>query len=461
MEATRSAIQSFRSSTAFITFVIAYAVFTDQFLFAAIIPVYPYSLQERTGVSKERVQFWVAILLGVFGIACVLISVPWGWYTDRTKSRRTPFTIGLLILLGATLLLWFTTTLAGQVAGRALQGISSAVVWTTGLAVLVDTVGQKHIGEYMGYVGIALNAGSLVAPFLGGIVYAKCGYNAVYGLIVAIIVFDILLRAIMVEQKIESKPTTTDIYIELEAAKPSKTIAVDEASITSEATLVPAAPSKIPAIIRLICSTRFCVTLWGVMVNAAVFSGFQATLALFVHNTFGWDATGGGLIFIPLSLPAVFGPVIGRFTDRYGGRWFAVSGFLLFGISLVLLRFVEENTTSQKALLCVLLVMVGSCMALNLEPLFAEITYGATRLEKEDAAAGVNVDEKVGYYGSAYAWFNIAWASGNFIGPLMAGMIMEAAGWKTMTWALGLLGGVSAIPVGLWCGGWYFAKRES
>ncbi|RYF46061.1 MAG: MFS transporter, partial [Cytophagaceae bacterium] len=130
MEATRSAIQSFRSSTAFITFVIAYAVFTDQFLFAAIIPVYPYSLQERTGVSKERVQFWVAILLGVFGIACVLISVPWGWYTDRTKSRRTPFTIGLLILLGATLLLWFTTTLARQIVGRALQGISSAVVWT-------------------------------------------------------------------------------------------------------------------------------------------------------------------------------------------------------------------------------------------------------------------------------------------------------------------------------------------
>lgn len=67
-------LRSFRSSTAFITFVIAYAVFTDQFIFAAVIPVYPYSLQNRVHVAKENVQFWVAILLATFGIACVVTA---------------------------------------------------------------------------------------------------------------------------------------------------------------------------------------------------------------------------------------------------------------------------------------------------------------------------------------------------------------------------------------------------
>lgn len=193
------------------------------------------------------------------------------------------------------------------------------------------------------------------------------------------------------------------------------------------------------------------------MVLALVFSGFQATLPLFVHSTFHWDAIGGGLIFVPLSLPAIFGPVIGRFTDRHGGRWFAVAGYLLFCISLVCLRFISQDSTQHKALLCVLLVLVGSCMALVLEPLFAEITSEASRMEKEDEEKG---QADVSYYGSAYAWFNIAWACGNFLGPLMAGMVMDAAGWGTMTWALGLLGGVSALPVGLWCGGWYFAGKE-
>ncbi|KAI5360836.1 Putative major facilitator superfamily, MFS transporter superfamily [Septoria linicola] len=466
MESIRGALQSFRSSTAFITFVIAYAVFTDQFLFAAIIPVYPYSLQQRVGVSKERVQFWVSILLGVFGIACVVVAIPWGWYTDRSKSRRTPFLIGLLILLGSTLMLWFTPTIAGQVVGRALQGFASTVVWTTGLAVLVDTCGKQHVGEYMGYVGIALNAGSLTAPFLGGIVFAKCGYHAVFGLIIAIVVIDILLRLVMVEQ---TNPTFTNAnpcevsIVKLESApssiKKEPSVAIDQISISSQSTLVqePSTTStRLPPILRMVCSIRFLVALWGIMVLALVFSGFQATLPLFVHSTFHWDAIGGGLIFVPLSLPAIFGPVIGRFTDRHGGRWFAVAGYLLFCISLVCLRFISQNSTQHKALLCVLLVLVGSCMALVLEPLFAEITSEASRMEKEDEEKGM---ADVSYYGSAYAWFNIAWASGNFLGPLMAGMVMDAAGWGTMTWALGLLGGVSALPVGLWCGGWYFAGK--
>ena len=74
-------------------------------------------------------------------------------------------------------------------------------MWTTGLAVLVDTVGQAHIGEFMGYVGIALNAGTLVAPLLGGVIFAKSGYNAVFGLIIAVVGVDILLRLFMKEQK--------------------------------------------------------------------------------------------------------------------------------------------------------------------------------------------------------------------------------------------------------------------
>jgi predicted MFS family arabinose efflux permease len=33
------------------------------------------------------------------------------------------------------------------VIGRLLQGASASIVWTVGLALLVDTVGQNEIGE--------------------------------------------------------------------------------------------------------------------------------------------------------------------------------------------------------------------------------------------------------------------------------------------------------------------------
>ena len=70
----RPQLLSLRSSTAFITFVVAYAVFTDQFLFAVIVPVAPFALHTRMHIEEERVQFWVALLLGVYGIACFVSS---------------------------------------------------------------------------------------------------------------------------------------------------------------------------------------------------------------------------------------------------------------------------------------------------------------------------------------------------------------------------------------------------
>lgn len=64
------------------------------------------------------------------------------------------------------------------VIGRLLQGISAAVVWVVGLALLVDTVGKDGIGQSMGIIGVATSAGVFLAPLLGGIVYDKGGYYA-------------------------------------------------------------------------------------------------------------------------------------------------------------------------------------------------------------------------------------------------------------------------------------------
>lgn len=139
--------QSFRTSTAWIIFVVSFSVYTDQFLYAAIVPVTPFALAERGHIAEDRIQYWTTILLAVFGAACFLSSPPWAWFTDNSKNRRTPFLFGLLALLGATIMLWLAPNMGTQVAARVMQGASSAVVWTTGFAVLADSVDPEHIGE--------------------------------------------------------------------------------------------------------------------------------------------------------------------------------------------------------------------------------------------------------------------------------------------------------------------------
>ena len=85
--------------------------------------------------------------------------------------------------------------------GRALQGMSAAMVWTAGLALLADNVEKGELGQCLGYVTVAINAGTLLGPLSGGIVYDKGGYFAVYEMAFALIGLDILLRLVLIEKR--------------------------------------------------------------------------------------------------------------------------------------------------------------------------------------------------------------------------------------------------------------------
>ncbi len=195
------AFLAFRSSTLFITFTVCLAIFTDILLYGLIVPVIPFSLTAQVGVPEDRVQHWTAILLACYNAALVVGSPPAGFYADHTSSRRWPFILGLLALCGATLLLCLGKTIAVLVVGRILQGLSAAIVWSVGLALLVDTVG-RDVGYAIGYVNIAMAVGLLISPVIGGAVYAAAGYYAVYYVAFAVICCDIALRLALIEKKV-------------------------------------------------------------------------------------------------------------------------------------------------------------------------------------------------------------------------------------------------------------------
>ncbi len=67
--------QKFRASKTFTTFVVCVSIFTDVLLQNLIVPVLPYALSERVGLSREDdVQKWNSILLASFGGSSVVGS---------------------------------------------------------------------------------------------------------------------------------------------------------------------------------------------------------------------------------------------------------------------------------------------------------------------------------------------------------------------------------------------------
>jgi MFS family permease len=460
-----------RSSKLFILSTICIAVFTDIFLYGIIVPVIPFALSERAGVEESDVQKWVSVLLAVYGAALLVGSPLSGWYADRSSSRRLPLLFGLLALAGSTVMLCLARTVALLVVGRLLQGLAAAVVWTVGTALLVDTVGQKDIGQTLGYVSLSMSLGILVAPLLGGVVYNKAGYYAVYYMAFGLIVLDIILRLSLIEKKIARQwdvdEVTDSIDIsgrDMTDADEKKTEAGPDGSSPEpvhEQRSQPAAESlhfkpRIPPVFSLLASRRLLTALWGCIVQGSLMTAFDSVVPLFVQRTFNWDSTGAGLVFLAVMVPSFVAPAVGWVSDKYGPRWLCVAGFIFAIPFWVLLRLVDHDSIRQKVLFCALLALIGVSLTLVMPPLMAEITYVVEAKERERPGRY----GKTGAYAQAYGLFIAAFAAGTLIGPIWSGYVEDTAGWKTMAWTLGLLSFAGAVPCLVFTGG-YIRDRNA
>ena len=141
-----------RSSTLFIVSTVGIGLFTDLFLYGLVVPILPFILQDRIHLPHSQIQSHVSGLLASYAGASVLFSPPAGVIADRLPTRQLPFLVGLTALLLATLLLFLGQSIPVLVVARILQGISAAVVWTIGLALVLDTVGPENLGKTIGSV---------------------------------------------------------------------------------------------------------------------------------------------------------------------------------------------------------------------------------------------------------------------------------------------------------------------
>ncbi|SLM38729.1 mfs general substrate transporter [Lasallia pustulata] len=496
----------FRSSNGFILATVCVAIFTDAFLYGVVVPVLPFSLRERSGIPEEDVQWWTSFIFAIFGGAILVGSPICGWIADHTSNRSITYFTGLFILAAATVLFGLAKAAWVLVISRLLQGLSAAIVYTVGLALLVDTVGRDSIGQWMGTALSSSSFGLIISPLLGGMVYAKAGYMAVFGMAMGLIVVDVLMRMFMIEKKTAAKylpsdnaPTNgfygtfTDAQtMENDGSGPSRDdqrngdLGEDDGhydlfseqeddplirkrpqpaqangmpnnpSLEQEPSTKPKSRTGLPPVITLLASPRLLAAIYGIFVNVSVLGAFDGVLTHFVKLTFHWNSLDAGLIFLCLAIPALTGPLVGQLSDRFGPRWIAVAGFALTAPPLILLRLVEKDAVEQKVLLCGLLVLCGCTLILIVSPLAADLSVVVEEKEKENPG----IFGPGGAYAQAFALFNCSMAAATVFGPVFAGLLLERFGWKVMSLALGIFATSGAIPSLLFTGGWLFDKSE-
>ncbi|KAG6837915.1 hypothetical protein H0H93_013068 [Arthromyces matolae] len=157
----------------------------DLLVYTIIIPVMPFQL-ERLGYDR---------------VSALTATIPVAMLSERYNNRKIPLIIGLLLLLGSQILLMEAPTYTVMCVARVMQGISSTVVWTIGLALLCDVTPPSLIGRQMGIAMAGLSIGSLIGPPAGGAIYSKFGYRGpfIFGIIWTVV--DLIARLLIIERK--------------------------------------------------------------------------------------------------------------------------------------------------------------------------------------------------------------------------------------------------------------------
>ncbi|KAJ6172311.1 hypothetical protein N7470_001378 [Penicillium chermesinum] len=475
-----------RSSEGFTVITVCIAIFTDAFIYGMSSQSHWWNVLGAPGRRYDSsnypgdvalltifhtAQSLISILLAVYGASLLTGSPLFGYFADQCKLRRVPFVLGLIALLVSTVLFIVARSFPVLVIARSLQGLSAAAVWVVGLAIIADTVPQERVSEVMGQTTIGLTWGFLFGPMIGGIVYEKFGFYATFAIPVFLIILDVALRFALIEHSMENltldareiyggevnhNPSASQTYDTFRSTREFHAASSGDREQSEERSPLlgssnphvenPSAPKA--TIFHLLRSPRMPVALVASLVMALVFSALETTLPLFIMETFHWSSGGAGLIFIASSVPSLAGVYIGKGIERAGNRIPGVSALLGCAAAWILMRLVTDNTIPQVVLLISLLLLMG--LGIVVIEIISMTEVSLIIDDYETRFPGIFGDKSP--VAQAYAMFNMAYAGGQLLGPILAGGVRVQAGWGTMTLVLGLVCAVTALPVGLWGG---------
>ncbi|KAK4704865.1 hypothetical protein P7C70_g1339, partial [Phenoliferia sp. Uapishka_3] len=417
----------FRSSTPFIAITVALGVITDLSGYGLIVPVIPFRLQALGYSDVGSKTGW---LVAAYAGGLIVSSPPVAWAGGYFKGRRIPLLFTLCFMAGAIILFMETSSFTAMIISRILQGFSGTGLWTLGLALITDSVPEERVGRVMGQVMIGFSVGSLIGPPVGGVLYARMGYRAPFVFSLCLIFCDFVLRLLVIEKHVALKWIRAGVEIPgFEApgytapsestsgaegsAKPSL-IAVSNFGADTECTAVEQSlpPNHWRAMMSMVTSVRPVTNFLLTALNGLVLGGMLDTgMTLWLQHQYSLSSLGAGLVFIAVVVPSFFAsPFAGWASDKYGAKWIAV-----IGLSLSIPAYSLLVIAGPLPLFIFFLVILGFSLSFFLTPTMQDLSIVVASTPGLPASA-------------AYGCFNMMYSVGAFIGPIIAGNLIEGLG---------------------------------
>lgn len=112
-------------------------------------------------------------------LAAAMFLVPLGKIADIYGKKRI-FVYGMTIFTLAALLIGLSGSAAMLISTRVLQGIGSAMIFGTGVAILTSVFPSGERGQVLGINVAAVYFGLTLGPFIGGFLTEQWGWRSIF-----------------------------------------------------------------------------------------------------------------------------------------------------------------------------------------------------------------------------------------------------------------------------------------
>ncbi|KAJ5512450.1 hypothetical protein N7463_002002 [Penicillium fimorum] len=327
-----------RSSDTFILSSMSMALFTDEMLFAFMVPLLPHIFENRLGLDTALTQRLTSIFL-VEGALISIVSSPFiGNLADRATSKKFLLLVILVLTLISVLCLSITTSLTWLFIGRFFQCIVSNALFIVGMATMAENIGSEHMGKIAGLTSTLVSAGTCSGPIIAGFLFGIGGYWTAWAGGALFLVVDIIMRLLMIEKPQKRRDTTCQSR--------DKSLCTEDHGYSSDTEPLldgdrPSTTEEIGGWRFYAClfrQPRFTAGILSYFVFALFIASFESTIAMHVRYAFDWGVFPVGLLFASIQGPGmILAPFVGLLKDHVGSRVPTTIGFIAIAPFLLVL----------------------------------------------------------------------------------------------------------------------------
>lgn len=295
-----------------------------------------------------------------FLLAAAIFAVPFGRVADIHGMKKI-FTYGIILFTVASLLCALAPDSYTLIGSRILQGIGSAMIFVTGLAIISSVYPPHHRGKAIGINVAAVYVGLSFGPVLGGLMTQYLGWRSLFLLMIP---FGLLVTAIVFWK----------LNDEWAASRGEKFDFVGSILYSLMLFLVMYGFSSLPQMdgwamlilgiigfvmfirwelrvkspvfnIRLFKNTAFTFSSMAALINYSATFAVTLLLSYYLQYIKGLEPQTAGLILVaqPIIM-AITAPIAGRMSDRFDARLIATTGMATVTLALFTLTFIDGNT---------------------------------------------------------------------------------------------------------------------